>query len=334
MTLLTFSKARLGKLAAAAAIFLLSAAGVLLLYRQRPDLFRSSTEMEKKFPVCVLGISEPSGAVPGGAVGLRNFFINWKTSFPAGKIKAIRDSGAVPMVTWEPYLDDIRHDKLLPSIAAGKYDAYISSFARGAGGAPLFIRFGHEPNSDWYGWSGTPAGQETYVKAFRRVRKIFLSQGNTGAKFIFSVNSEDVPAAAWNRFENYYPGDDSVDAIGLDAYNWGGGKEAWQKWKTPAETLAPAYERVVKAFPAKPLFLTETAACSNGGDKALWITQLLGSVGKRFPAVKAVVWFNYKKECDWSLSSQEMRAKFYGACGTGRVQCSAKDLDRLFTGKQ
>ena len=101
-----------------------------------------------------------------------------------------------------------------------------------------------------------------------------------------------------------------------------------------AETLMPAYERVVKAFPLKPVFLTETGACSNGGNKALWIEQLLASVEKRFPAIKAVVWFNYKKECDWSLSSGETRAKFYGSCGAGRVKCSAKSLDWLFTEKQ
>ena len=319
---------------ASAALFLLSAAVILFLYRQSPHLFRAKTYVEKNYPVCVLGISEPSSAVPGGAVGLRNFFINWKTSFPADKVKAIRAAGAVPLITWEPYLDDIRRDTLLPAIAAGKYDVYIASFARRSAGVPLFIRFGHEPNSDWYGWSGTNTGPETYVKAFRRVRKIFLSQGNTTAKFIFSMNAEDVPAAAWNRFENYYPGDDSVDVIGLDAYNWGNGKEAWHKWRTPGETLVTAYERAVKAFPAKPVFLTETAACEKGGSKALWIEQLLVSVGKRFPAIKAVVWFNYKKECDWSLSSEETRAKFYGSCGTGRVKCSAKSLDWLFTEKQ
>jgi hypothetical protein len=315
----------------AAALLLCFAAGGSLLYRERPDLFRAKTEMEKKHPVCVLGISEPSSAVPGGAVGIRNFFISWKTSFPAGKVKAIRAAGAVPLITWEPYLEEIRRDALLPAIAEGKYDVYIASFARRSAGAPLFIRFGHEPNSDWYGWSGTDKGPKTYVKAFRRVRNIFLSQGNTTSKFIFSVNSEDVPAAAWNRFENYYPGDDAVDVVGLDAYNWGDGKESWQKWRTPGETLLTAYERTVKAFPGKPVFLTETGACANGGDKALWIEQLLASVEKRFPAIKAVVWFNYNKDCDFSLSSEEMRGKFYGSCGAGRFQCSAKSLDWLFT---
>ena len=334
MASLTRFSARKIKYAAAAAVFFISAAGgIFMLRKTHPELFRARTEMEKKYPVCALGVSEPTGIVSGERAGLRNIFINWKTSFPKTAVAAIRASGAVPVITWEPYLEDIRRDALLPGIAAGKYDAYIARFAGQAGGGRLFIRFGHEPNSDWYGWSGRNSGPELYVKAFRRVRKIFLSRGNTSAKFIFSVNSEDVPGEAWNRFENYYPGDEYADVIGIDAYNWGLGPEPWQEWKAPRNVLAASYERAVRAFPSKPVFLTETASCSGGGDKAAWVGQLLSSIGKRFPAVKAVVWFNFKKDCDWTLSSEEMRARFYGSCGIGRFDCSGKSLDWLFTEK-
>ena len=98
--------------------------------------------------------------------------------------------------------------------------------------------------------------------------------------------------------------------------------------------MGPAYERAVRAFPSKPLFLTETASGSCGGDKALWIRQLLGSVGKRFPAIKAIIWFNYAKECDWTLSTAELRSGFYGACGKGRITCSAKSLTWIFGGER
>ncbi|MCX5784446.1 MAG: glycosyl hydrolase [Elusimicrobia bacterium] len=317
--------------AAVAAVIIAAAAAFFILRKESPELFRRKTEMEKQYPVCVIGVSEPTGVISAEKAGIRNIYINWKTSFPASAVKAIRASGAVPMITWEPYLQDLRRDTLLPAIAGGKYDAYIARFARQAGGGPVFIRFGHEPNSDWYGWSGVNAAPELYVKAFRRVRKIFLNQNNVTAKFVFSVNAEDVPAEAWNRFENYYPGDDCADVIGIDAYNWGGGQKTWQKWVKPWKMFGAAYERTVKAFPLKPVFLTETASCSNGGDKVLWIGRLLGSIGKRFPAVKAVIWFNINKERDWALSSDEMRAQFYGSCGAGRFECSDKSLEWLFT---
>ena len=175
------------------------------------------------------------------------------------------------------------------------------------------------------------SGAAIYIKAFRHVRKIFLDYDKT-AKFVFAVNAEDVPSEAWNRFENYYPGDAYADIIGIDAFNWGAGKKRWQKWTPPMEMLAPAYGRAVTEFPDKPLFITETASCSGGGDKSLWIKQLLSAIEERFPAVKAVIWFDIDKECDWALSSDKMRRQFYGACGSGRFECSDKSLEWIFTG--
>ncbi len=334
MTLFTRFSASQIKFSAAAILIVSAAAAVFILYREHPWLFRAKTEMEKQHPVCVLGVSEPTSVISGSTAGIRNIFINWKTSFPAAAVKTIRATGAVPLITWEIYLEDIRHDNILPAIVEGKYDGYIARFARQSGAAPLFIRLGHEPNSDWYGWSGTNANPELYVKAFRRVRKIFSGQGSKNIKFIFSVNAEDVPDKAWNRFENYYPGDEYADIIGLDAYNWGNGGKPWEKWRNPYKMLGSAYERAVKAFPSKPIFLTETASCSDGGDKARWIGQLLGAMDGRFPAVKAIVWFNFKKGCDWTLSTDEMRYRFYGSCGTGRIECSGKGLEWIFTEKQ
>jgi len=323
---------KLLKLITAAALIISAAAALYMLRTARPELFRKKTLMEKEHPVCALGVAEPPGAVPAGKAGIRNVYVNWKTSFPEAEVRAIRASGAIPMITWEPYLDDIARDALLPDINAGKYDAYISSFAGRSQGGRLFLRFGHEPNSDWYGWSGAKTSPVLYVKAFRRVRELFL-KGNKETAFIFSVNSKDVPGTGWNRFENYYPGDDYADVIGIDAFNWGTGAKGWQSWATPRQMLTPAYLRALKAFPSKPVFLTETASCGQGGDKAQWITELLDSIGKPFPAVKAVVWFNYDKECDWTLSSDGMRRNFYGACGSGRFECSDKSLEWIFTGK-
>ena len=322
------------KISVAAAVLVAVATGVFLLRQTHPELFRKKTEMEKTYPVCVLGVSDPSGIISEGNAGIRNIFINWKTSFPKTEVMKIRSSGAVPMITWEPYLEDIRHDDIMPAIAGGKYDAYIMRFAAQAGDAPLLIRFGHEPNGDWYGWSGSKSSPPIYAEAFRHVRKIFLSQNNNAAKFIFSVNGEDVPNAPWNRFENYYPGDDFVDIIGIDAYNWGDGKNARQKRLSPGRMLSRAYERIVTTFPYKPVFITETASCEQGSNKQLWIKQLLASIDKRFPAVKAVIWFNIRKECDWTLSSYEQRGGFYGACGNGRFDCSDKSLSWLFSEKR
>lgn len=290
--------------------------------------------MEKAHPVCVLGVSDPTGVISAEKSGIRNIYINWGTSFPKETVEAIRASGAIPMITWEPYVEDIKSAAILPAIAAGTYDVYIATFAEAAGDGKMFIRFAHEPNSDWYGWSGVHGGAGLYIQAFRRVRKIFTDQKAANAKFIFSVNAEDVPLKKWNRFENYYPGDEYADIIGIDAFNWGSSRGNGEIWKMPAEVIADAYDRAIEAFPSKPLFITETASCSRGGNKNRWIRRLLGSVRGSFPAVKAIVWFNMDKEADWALSSEETRKQYYGACGTGEIECSAKSLEWVFTGKK
>jgi|GEM_PF-1676989 len=293
-------------------------------------LFDGKTELEKKHPVCVLGISDPTGVTSAGKAGIRNIYINWGSPFPVKAVAAIRASGAVPMITWEPYLYDVKHCAALKDIADGVYDGYISDFAGDAGGGALFLRFAHEPNSNWYAWSGVRYGPEIYVKSFRRVRTIFAHLAPANVKFVFSVNAEDVPATKWNKFENYYPGDEYADIIGIDAFNWGNSRRNLPEWKEPRQVLDAAYDRAVKAFPSKPLFLTEIASCSGGGDKESWIKQLFSSIGDDFPAVKAIIWFNMDKECDWSLSSAGQRGQFYGACGTGRIECSDKSLEWLF----
>jgi hypothetical protein len=317
----------MNKTKTAVSIIIFSAAlcaGFLLLRQYYPQLLRHKTEMEKKHTVCVLGVSENTGIISGDRAGIRNIFINWKTSFPVDTVLAIKKSGAVPMITWEPYLEK-QNEKLLPDIAAGKYHEYINKFAAACGNEPLFLRFAHEPNGDWYGWSGAPG---VYIAAFRHVRSIFRNGNGKNVKFIFSVNANDVPAAAWNRFENYYPGGDCADIIGLDAYNWG----KLRRWQSPEAILQKAYERSVKAFPSKPVFISETASCGLGGDKKAWIQRLKHLLQKRFLAVKAVIWFNIDKECDWSISSGDLRDQFYAGCGTGHFDCSAQGVSWLFGG--
>ena len=76
------------------------------------------------------------------------------------------------------------------------------------------IRFGHEMNGDWYGWSGQPAA---YVAAWRHVVSVFRGEGAANVKWVWSPNVDngDYP------FARYFPGDSWVDYVALDGYNWG-----------------------------------------------------------------------------------------------------------------
>lgn len=77
--------------------------------------------------------------------------------FYAGDHQRVRDHGAIPMLDWNPWDSSsggsaTQPDFALARIIAGDHDAYIRSWATGARdwGHPLFLRFAHEMNGDWY----------------------------------------------------------------------------------------------------------------------------------------------------------------------------------------
>src|SRR5436853_485094 len=65
----------------------------------------------------------------------------------------------------------------LRAIAAGEHDAYVREWARAAAawGGPLYLRFAHEMNGDWYPWSVGVNGNTSadYQAAWRHVVDIF-----------------------------------------------------------------------------------------------------------------------------------------------------------------
>jgi beta-mannanase len=57
------------------------------------------------------------------------------------------------------------------------------------------------------------------------VHKYFTDAPNVA--FGWAVNSESVPDIQGNQIEDYYPGDQYVDYVGVDGFNFG---TPWQTW--------------------------------------------------------------------------------------------------------
>jgi hypothetical protein len=54
----------------------------------------------------------------------------------------------------------------------------------------------------------------------------------------------------------------------------------------------------------KPMMVGETASAESGGNKAVWIRRdLRVQVPKRFPRIRAVIWFHRKKKMGWRVNS-------------------------------
>lgn len=224
----------------------------------------------------------------GRAPGVFLTYVGWDRPFYRSDEQQIADRGASHVVTWQP------NGYSLASIASGGQDAFIRAWAQGAAawGGRIYLRPMHEMNGDWYSWGrgvngNTPAD---FVAAWRRMHDIFVAEGATNVKWVWSPNvryGSNYPLA------DLYPGSAYVDWLGLDGYNWGLDRHLGQpKWQSFEEIFGATYREVTQLAPGKPLMIAETASTENGGDKAQWILQTFLNDVPKYPAVRAVIWFN------------------------------------------
>ena len=248
------------------------------------------------------------------------WYQDFSCSFPTSSCQDISASGAIPHITWEPWLNWGAQNIYLDDILGGTYDSYIRGWAVGAKsfGEKLFIRWGHEFNGNWYPWGlanngagtktgyGDPTkydGAERFVNAYRRIHGIFEAEGATNVEWIWAYNVYSVPNEPWNAPELAYPGDGYVDWIGIDGYNWGT-TQTWSSWQSFNEVFAQAVNLASTRWPSKPIMIAEFASAEEGGDKAAWI-DAIPSVLEGWPQVRAITWFHIYKECDWRVNSSQ-----------------------------
>lgn len=186
------------------------------------------------------------------------FYTGWPTNkipdFSSAICDTIVKKGSIPHITWEPWTGGSSY--ALDPIINGWWDSYVTDYANQVKfwSKPLFIRVGHEMNGDWYPWGGKnngagtmngfgdttkPDGPERFVTAFHHIRHIFDSVGVRNVLWIWSPNNFSSSSDAWNTPESYYPGDDVVDCIGFDGYNWGT-SQSWSGWSSFYNTIRSA----------------------------------------------------------------------------------------------
>ncbi|MGI9062000.1 MAG: glycoside hydrolase family 26 protein [Ktedonobacteraceae bacterium] len=217
----------------------------------------------------------------------------------------VRTHGSIPLVTWEPWdpFQGVNQPAYaLQQIIDGMYDAYILAWAQAsiAWGHPYFLRFAHEMNGNWYPWSeqvnGNTAGQ--FVLAWQHVHNLFTTQGVTNVTWVWCPN---ITYPGSTPLQELYPGDATVDWVGMDGYNWGSNQgHVWQQFSS---VFQQTYQELL-SITARPMMIAETASAEQGGNKASWITDaFVTQLPQHFPSVRAVTWFNENKETDWRIES-------------------------------
>jgi hypothetical protein len=245
------------------------------------------------------GVSRFETAI-GRRLSIDHHYYGWTDSFPTGLERWDLALRRTPMVSWS--------GTNLDAILSGRYDAMIRQRADDvrAFDAPLFLRWGWEMNGNWSPDDGShnndPGkhdGPQKYVAAWRHIHDIFTAAGATNAVWVWSPNATDVPAARWNHWTRYYPGNAYVDWIGIDGYNWGTSR-SWSSWTSFAHLVKPIYDDYAGR---KPIMVAETASAEHGGSKAAWFDSVRKALPRRFPGIAALVYFEANKEVNWTVHS-------------------------------
>ena len=243
-------------------------------------------------------------------------------AFPLRPLTTISTLGSVAVVTWEPWLsvfDPARHPSLplresrdrggFAAIARGDYDFYIDQWAADAAGfgQPFFLRFAHEMNDPYrYPWGPQNNSKEEFIAAWRHVVERFRQAGASNVVWVWS------PHVAYEWWDLYYPGGDTVDWVATGVLNYGPIAQ-WSRWWSFAEIFGTKYTALA-AF-GKPVMIAELGSLRVGGDRAQWYRDALTDLPVRHPAVKAVLIFAASNDqtvtaqkVEWSFRDDEATA--------------------------
>jgi len=255
-------------------------------------------------------------ALIGRSVTILSIYWSWGLGYsevPREWMESILRKGRRPLVTWEPWMlpDDFNNPSpsiedprfKLTNILNGSFDEYIRFGAAAMKALPgrIYLRPMHEMNGNWYPWCGTTNGNSPgeFILAWRHVHHIFSQEDVQNVDWVWCPYAISVPSE--QEISAYYPGDQYVDWLALDGYNWGDSR-SWSSWQNFAHLFHDSYGALT-ALSDKPLMIAELGCAESGGSKSDWITEAHHHVTASFPRVKAVVWFNLDKECDWRIES-------------------------------
>ncbi|HEX7806283.1 MAG TPA: PKD domain-containing protein [Cellulomonas sp.] len=236
----------------------------------------------------------------GRKLDLVRFYVRWDTPLmPDAVVRSVaRDR--TPVLSITPKKED--GTKLSwASIAAGDQDARIREQAAAVAGlgVPVFLVFQHEP--DMATGYGSPA---EFRAAWRHYVEVFRQQGVTNAAWTWVMTPTGFAATASTPAGDFYPGDDVVDWIALDPYNWYGcAPSVPTAWQSMAQAAGPF--RTWAQPHGKPLMLAEWGSVEDPADparRADWYRETL-AMSTSWPELKAISAFDATGNCAWRVDS-------------------------------
>lgn len=238
-------------------------------------------------------------------------FVHWgnEREFPSEMAQEAKANGQKLVIFWEAKdysverFDDERFS--YQAILRGDWDSYLTSFKDSAKAAqlPVILIPFEEMNGNWSPWAITLNGNspDLHKQAYKKIAQIFQDAPNV--QMGWTVNNDSVPNVPENTIAGLYPGNEWVDVIGIDGFNFD------DPWQTPPVVFDRVLNQV-KGF-GKPIILTSIGT-AEGDKKAPWISEL-GVLLSQHPEVRGFIWFNEDKEKDWRVWSDPQSLESFRA---------------------
>ena len=232
-------------------------------------------------------------------------------------------SGRIPLVGWGCYDSN--------KIISGSQDDIIRRTAQQmkAFGHEFFMRYCWE--MDGARKQGTVKGPEEFVAAWQRMYRIFQEEGATNVIWVWTANAAGFKDK--RKYSNneppapqFYPGDDYVDWIAADGYNWGvSERNQGDRWRQVFE-IFDEFMVFARQHP-KPIMIGEYGAQEQTKDpeaKARWMRISHDTLMNKprtpecpwcgaFSDVAAIVYFDvdYGSHGDWRIMSSDVTLQAY-----------------------
>ena len=249
---------------------------------------------EPDAPISYTGVNQFAGAI-GRQPNLVSYYSPWLWPFQVRFATSAAKHGAVTLVQIDP------RNVSLASIAAGRYDAYLRSFATAvkAFGGKVILSFGHEMNGDWDSWGYKHVPPAVFVSAWRRIVNVFRAVGAENVTWMWTVNIIDSKPAIPDP-SPWWPGDSYVNWVGIDGYYY-------QSNEMFAQVFGPTIADV-RALTGDPIFIAETGAEPDTGQSAK-INDLFAGV--RTYGLVGLLWFDENTQGRiWRINSAGAFAAF------------------------
>lgn len=235
-------------------------------------------------------------AMVGKQPNLLEYYAAWGDGFNASGVRNAWNSGALTVMSWEPF------DISVADIAAGKSDAYLKNYAEAVRklNLPVVMDFADEFNGGWEKWGTKYVKPKDYVAAWRHIHDVFVDAGAGTVIWAWSPNIiNPVPTVG---LKQYYPGDGYVDWVGLIGYFTLDQDNAF------SSVFGPTMKEI-RTFTKKPFIIIETAA-EPGQRRRADVRNLFKGVQDHDDLI-GFVWFDIRKNADWRLSVSPLALSEY-----------------------